>query len=128
MSNINEAFTKNSFIDRVMKWIPEDPLTQSKFIYYLTCIVFFGLLGYGVNSWYSFFTHSFQLSYLFSGFFMTAISLISLFGLKQTRQSYLTMKAIYSTPKQEVKVETIDEMKSEFNNETKDKVQDNKGK
>ena len=126
MSDINEAFTKNSFVDKVMKWIPEDPLTQSKFIYYLTCIVFFGLLGYGINAWYNFFAHS-SLSSFFSGCFMVAIAIISLFGLKQTRQSYLVMKKMYSQPKIEVKVDTLDEMKKEFN-DAGTKVQNNKSK
>lgn len=122
---INDAFTKNSFVERIMKWIPEDQLTQSKFIYYLTCIVFFGLLGYGLNAWYNFFAHDFQLSSFFSGLFMTAVALISLFGLKQVRQQYYLLKQVYAQPKEEIKVESIEDMKKEFNN---DKVQNNKNK
>lgn len=122
MSGINEVLTNNSFIDKCMKLIPEDPLTQSKFIYSLTWVVFLGLLGYGLNAWYNFFAHSFQLSYLFSGLFMVAIALISAAGLKQTRQGYLTMKKIYSRPvkKQEpIKVESLEEMKSIFKEDGK---------
>lgn len=125
MSSPTDTFTKNKFIDKVMKWIPEDPLTQSKFMYYLTCVVFLGLLGYGLNAWYNFFAHSFQLSYLFSGLFMIAIALISSFGLKQTRSNYILVKQMYSMPKQEMKVESIGEMKEEFKDA---KVQDNKSK
>lgn len=125
MSDVNTAFTRNSFVDKVMKWIPDDPLTQSKFIYYLTCIVFFGLIGYGLNAWYNFFAHG-SLSYFFSGCFMIAIGLISFFGLKQTRQSYITLKQIYAQPKEEIKIDIVDDMKKEFDDGTK--VSNNKNK
>jgi hypothetical protein len=116
MSNPTEAFTRNSFVEKVMKWIPDDALTQSKFIYYLTIVVFLGLIGYGVTAWYNFFFHSFQLSYLFSGLFMTAIGFISLFGLKQTRNSYFALKEAYSQPVNIINLDNIKDMKKEFDN------------
>ena len=114
MSDINEAFTRNKFVDKLMSIIPQEPIIQSQYMYALTCIVFFGLLGYGLTSWYSFFT-LFQIKYLFSGLFMTAIAFISFIGLKQVRDNYLMLKSLYSQPKQEDKVESKDEMLEEFN-------------
>lgn len=115
--NVTEAFTKNSFVDKITRMIPEDPVTQTQYIYYLTVFVFFGLLGYAGVSWYTFFT-TFKLSSFFSGIFMLAVALISAFGLKQTRTAYQTTKAIYSQTPKNVKIEdTIespDKMKEMF--------------
>ena len=115
MTSPTDAFTRNSFIDKVMSFIPEDPLTQAKFMYYLTCIVFLGLLGYGLTSWYSFFT-IFSLKPLFSALFMTAIALMSLLGLKQTRINYIMIRDAMEQFKKELepKIESKEEMLKSF--------------
>lgn len=108
-----EQLTKNSFVDKMLKLIPEDPLTQAHYMYLLTLIVFLGLLGYGAVSWYQFVT-TLNVKMLFSGLFMTAVALISAFGLKQTRNNYKMIKQIYSQPKQEMKIESVDDMLKAF--------------
>lgn len=112
--NITEAFTRNKFVDKVMGWIPDDPLIQAQYIYYLTLVVFLGLIGYGLTAWYSFIT-LFKLSSMFSALFMTAIGLISLFGLKQARNNYYLMKEMVKKSKEPIEsVETM--LKQDPNN------------
>lgn len=113
--SVNDAFVNNSFVGKIMTWIPEDPLTQAKFTYYLTMIVFLGLLGFGLTSWYQFFI-SWQIKAFFSGLFMTAVSILSLFGVKQTRVMYLATKAVYKNQKAQPKIETTEEMLNSFKN------------
>ena len=113
MTNINTAITRNKFVEFWMKRIPDDPYTQSQYMYILTSVVFFGLLGYGLTAWYTFFT-GLSIKYFFSACFMTAISIISLFGLKQTRAQYLVMKEMKNQPQKEI--ENVDEMLKQFQN------------
>ena len=112
--NPADMFTKNKFIDKMLKIIPENPVYQSQYIYYLTIIVFFGLAGFAVATWIGVVT-MFTWTALFRGVFMSAISLLSLYGLKQSRASFHTIRAMYGkTQKQELKVESLDEMIAEF--------------
>jgi len=104
-----DMFTKNKFIDWCLKIVPEDPVTQTLYMYCLTTIVFVGLTGFSIMSWMETFS-SFAFSTMFSALFMTAISLMSLFGLKQTRMAYMINKEMRSQPQQEMKVESFDEM------------------
>lgn len=113
MNDPNAAFTQNTFVDKLMKLIPEDPLSQAQYIYFLTVFVFLGLLGYGVMSWFTFFT-TWSFASGFQGVFMTAIALISLFGLKQTRNAYHMMKKVYSNKDTGVQVESVDAMLNQF--------------
>lgn len=111
VKNPTDQFTNNSFIDKMLKVIPQDPLTQAHYMYLLTLIVFCGLMGYAINTWWLFFT-TFELRSLFSGLFMTAIGFMSLFGLKQTRGVYLATRAAYDQMENgEVKVEIEDPKK-----------------
>ena len=113
MAEINKAFTRNPFVEKCMSYIPDDPLTQAHYMYILTSFVFLGLLGYALSAWWQVIV-AFSFKSLFSGVFMLAIAIMSLFGLKQTRNSYIMTKRIYAAPRQELKIETIDEMKKEF--------------
>ena len=114
MTDPTQQFTKNKFVDKMMGWIPQDPLTQSLYMYILTTIVFLGLLGYAIASWWGFFTTPFQFKPLFSSLFMTAIALMSVVGLKQTRDSYHMIKMMYSNKQPELKIESKDEMLKAF--------------
>ena len=114
MNNPTDAFTKNSWVDKCMKMIPDDPLLQSRYMYYLTVIVFTGLMGFAIATWYSFFT-TWGIRNLFSGLFMSAIGLMSLFGLKQTRAIYKATKYAYQN-KPKNKIESIEDMQRLFNN------------
>lgn len=111
MNNPTDAFTKNSFVDKMMKLIPDDPLVQAQYMYFLTLFVFVGLLGYALTAWFYVVT-AFSFKQFFSGIFMTAISLISLFGLKQTRNSYKLMKMMYAQKQPET--ESIEQMQKIF--------------
>ena len=113
MSDINKSFTGNPFVTKMMSYIPDDPLTQSLYMYILTSFVFLGLLGYAVAAWWQVWV-VFSFKSLFSGIFMLAIALISLFGLKQTRNSYIMTKRIYASPQKELKVESVKEMMDGF--------------
>lgn len=114
MANPTDIYTRNKFVDKMMSWIPQDPLTQSLYMYSLTAIVFFGLMGYAITSWWNLITH-FKLSILFSSLFMTAIALISVVGLKQTRDSYHMIKLMYKQQNVPIQVETKDKMLEAFN-------------
>lgn len=115
MNNPSDVFTKNKFIDKLLSIIPEDPLTQTQYLYYLTVIVFFGLIGFAVATWYEVFVH-FSFTTFFRGIFMTAIAFLSLFGVKQTRQAYTVTKSMMSAVKKEEpdEIESVDEMIKEF--------------
>ena len=89
--NPTDQFTRNKFVDYCLSLIPDDPYDQALYMYILTGMVFFGLIGYGLTSWYYFFT-TMSIKNFFSAIFMTAIGLISSFGLKQTRNQFLVMK------------------------------------
>lgn len=108
--NIEKNLKGNPFINFCMRKIPDDPHTQSLYVYILTWVVFIGLLGYGVISWYSFFLAGGGLKNLFSALFMTAIGLISLFGLKQTRNQYLIVKQMKENPQP---IQSFEEMMKE---------------
>ena len=116
MTDPTQQFTKNKFVDKAMSWIPQDPLTQSLYMYSLTAVVFIGLLGYAIASWWGFFTSPFSFKPLFSSLFMTAIAFLSVVGLKQTRDSYHMIKMMYanSKPKDDFKVESTSEMLNGF--------------
>lgn len=118
MTDVTKQFTKNPFIDRCLKIIPDDPLTQSQYMYYLTVVVFLGLAGYAITSWYTFFT-TWKMSSFFSGMFMIAIALLSSFGLKQTRSNYLMVKEAVKQLKidKEPKIESPEDMLKSFKNE-----------
>lgn len=101
------------FMEKLTKLVPDEPKLQSQYVYYLTTIVFCGLLGFAVSAWIVVFTH-FDWRTLFQAIFMSAISMLSLFGVKQTRANYLMIKQIYSSGKPELKVESEEEMLKGF--------------
>jgi len=123
-----DQFTNNGFVDKMLKIIPQDPLTQAHYMYLLTLIVFVGLTGYAGTAWWDFFT-TFSISSFFRGMFMLAIGFMSLFGLKQTRSAYLATKAVYgNVPKGEepkIEIETPEEMLKSFT-KTFDKMEEGK--
>lgn len=123
MANQTDGFTKNPFVDKMMKLIPDHPLTQAHYMYVLTAVTFFGIIGYGLVGWYQFFTSPFNLKILFSALFMTAVGLMTTFGLKATRTAYLTQKVIWTQiakdkaekkDAQEQKEESVDDMMAGF--------------
>ena len=113
MTDPTQAFTKNSFVDKCMKLIPEDALVQSQYMYYLTLFVFLGLLGYACVSWYNFFV-AFSLKAMFSGIFMLAVALMSLFGLKQTRNMYIGTKQLYEMKNKQIDNTSLQDMYDSF--------------
>lgn len=116
MSNPSDVFTKNNFIDWWLNKIPQDPISQTSYMYHLTLIVCLGLFGYSLATWYEVFT-IFTWTGLFRGFFMSAVSMLSLLGFKQTRQAYLLTKSMYSKKQtiSDEKLESVSEMMEEFN-------------
>lgn len=122
-----QAIMKLGFFDKLFKLVPDDPLIQSRYVYYLTIVIFTGLLGYATVTWYTFFT-SFKLNSLFSGLFMSAIALISIFGLKQTRAVYNTTKIAYANKESNnTPLESPDEMLKQFEDAKKDRFSDKVG-
>ena len=113
MSNPTSQFIKNGLVDKMLSWIPDDPLTQSQYLYYLSGIIFLGLLVYALTSWYNLFTQ-FALKTLFAAMFMSAICLMTTFGFKSTRANYLAVKAMMSQKPQDVKIESVDDMLEGF--------------
>jgi hypothetical protein len=78
--------------------------------------VFIGLLGFSVSTFVEVF-RQFSFSLLFRGIFMLAITLLSLVGLRSTKQSYEMTRDMYSGNKelkQELQIESVDEMMKEF--------------
>ena len=105
-----------SWIDLLLKIVPKDPVMQSGYIYGLSWIVFIGLLGFSVSTFVEVF-RQFSFSLLFRGIFMAAITLLSLAGLRSTKQSYEMTRDMYSGKeevKQELQIESVDEMMKEF--------------
>lgn len=102
-------------IDKILKLVPKEPKAAAQYMYYLTLILFFGLIGYAAFAWYGFFT-TWNLGSMFQGLFMLAGSLLTLTAVKQTKMSYDMMKVAYSQPKpqQEVKLESVDDMMGDF--------------
>lgn len=115
-----DKLTKNSFIDKCLKLVPDHPLKQSQYIYYLSMIIFIGLFGYACVSWYNFAT-AVRWTSFFSGLFMTAVSFMSLFGVKQTRTTYKAMKAVYNMPKKDKVLESPTDMLNQFKKQVDDK-------
>ena len=109
MNNPSDGLTKNKFVDKFLNILPDNPVTHSLYMYWLTAIIFLGLLGFSVMSWREV-MFSFNGMALFRSIFMTAISISVLFGLKQVRLAYHTTKELMSQPKQEMKVESFNEM------------------
>lgn len=110
-ANPTDSFTRNKFVEKVMRWIPDDPLTQAEYLYVLTAVVFFGIIGYAFVAWYNFFA-SLHLTSFFSAVFMTAIGLMTLLGLKQTRSSYHMIKEMKAN--QNKPVPTMEDMLKGF--------------
>lgn len=113
-SNPTDALTNNKFIDKMLKIVPDNPVYQSQYIYYLTLIIFFGLLGYTIAIFVELF-NVFAFRSLFQGIFMAAISLLSLFGLKQSRKNYVLTKSLFNKkenvkPMKEDDIESVEEM------------------
>lgn len=124
-----EQMTKNKWVDYWMGLIPEDPVTQTKFVYSLSAIVFLGLLGYTIATWYDAVVN-FAFTTFFRGMFMSAICLLTLIGLKQTRNAYHITKSMYGNPIPQdntMKIESITDMMEEFN-DGKDKHRKRKEK
>ena len=94
--------TGNFLLDRFLAIVPDDPLQQAKYMYYLSSIVFIGILGYTVVSWAGLLA-VFEPKGLFQSIFMSAICLITLFGLKQARTSYHTTKSYFENMEQQKK-------------------------
>jgi hypothetical protein len=86
---------KNPIVDKMLSIIPSDPVTQTLYIYTLSWVLFIGLLGYSLATWYGVIM-AFNIKSLFSGLFMSAVTLMSLIGLKQARGSYLSIKSFYT--------------------------------
>ena len=84
--NKTDGLIKNGFVDWCLKIVPDDPIMQSLYVYCLSVIVFVGLMGFSIASWVQTFTN-FAFTTMFRALFMTAISMLSLYGLKQTRTS-----------------------------------------
>ena len=100
MSDPTAMFTKNKFVNKMMSVIPEDPVTQSLYMYCLTWVAFAGLLGFSITSWINT-IFGFTFTMLFTSLFMTAMALISMFGLKQSRIAYHLNKEMYSQVRME---------------------------
>lgn len=111
------------FLDKLLKIVPDKPLLQTRYIYYLSLMVFCGLIFYAGSIWYSVFT-AFRFQILFQGIFMLAIALLSLFGVKQTRNAYLMVKQLSGTTNEIKetaiqKVESVEEMMDGFEKKEK---------
>lgn len=105
-----------SWIDLLLRIVPKDPVMQAGYIYGLTWIIFIGLMGFSISTFVEVFRH-FSFTLLFRGIFMAAITLLSLTGLKSTKQSYEMTREMYSNKgevKQELQIESVDEMMKEF--------------
>ena len=86
------------FMDTMLKIVPDEPIMQSRYIYYLTAMVFFGLLSFSVATWWAVFT-TFSFQTLGQAVFMSAISLLSMVGLKQSRAGFLMTKEMVNNTK-----------------------------
>ena len=115
--NPTEVITRSKALDKLLRILPDDPVLKAQYMYYLSIIIFIGLLGFSIATWYVVFV-KFDFVIMFRGVFMTAISLMSLFSVKALREAFLTLRSVYSNmnnqPKQEIKLESVDEMMDEF--------------
>ena len=118
IKNPMDDMARNKFVDKVMSFLPDDPLTQTKFIYYLYILIICGLSGYAIVSWYTTFT-LFNLKTLFSSVFMTAIALMTILGFKQTRNNYLMMKEMYKQKQNQEPLPSVEDMMKVFKDEKK---------
>ena len=100
------TFTHNKLVDKMLSIIPDHPVTQTRYMYYLSIIVFIGLIGYAASSWYEVVTN-FNFGTFFRSIFMTAIALMVTFGLKQSRSAFLMTREAYKIQEQSGKVEPM---------------------
>ena len=92
MKSTAEGFTKNKFVDKCVElFIPNDPLRQSQYMYYLSIVVFVGVMGYAISSWFEVFA-AFEFTKLFRSIFMTAIALMVTFSLRSAKAAYDMIK------------------------------------
>ena len=110
------ALTRNKFVDKLLKIVPENPISQSQYIYYLSAIIFLGLFGFAITSWVELFRF-FSFQTMFRGVFMTAISLMSLYGLKSARNAYHTVRELYKSIPNQDEINTIAKMNVESTEE-----------
>ena len=99
---------RNKILDKCMSAIPQDPITQSQYMYYLTMVLFLGLLGFTLSSVYGFYVMPTFKSF-FTIVFMFAATAMTLFSLKSTRAAYL-MALEFLGKKEEPKEESVDTM------------------
>ncbi len=111
-----DTISGNKLVNKFLDLFPNDPLTQTKFVYYLTVIIWVGLGGYAVTSWITVFT-AFTWGSLFQSIFMSAIALTVTLGLKQSRNTYLMIKATMGKNASPPDIESKEEMLEAFKDE-----------
>jgi hypothetical protein len=105
--------TEANFLDKLIDWnldkLPKDPLTQTKYMYYLNTIIIVTLISFTISNLYQFFFNGFVLSYLFGAMLTGVFSLMSLFSYKATRESYQRLKGMSQGIQEEITPERIEE-------------------
>lgn len=91
MAESKDAF--NTLLDRILNWLPRDPYTQTKYMYYLNGIIVSVLILFTLSNFYSFFKTG-VLSYLFGGLLTGVFSFMSLFSFRATRDAHNGLKQL----------------------------------
>jgi len=111
------------YLDKMLSKLPNDPVVQTRYVYYLSGIITSTLLFFSLSNFYSFFT-TWNWTYLFGGLLTACFFLMSLFSFNATRN---TFKSI-SKMSQEM-VEKVDEnldSPAKWEEELKQKKQNDK--
>ena len=82
----------NYIIGKILKRLPQDPVIIAHYMYWLTGIILFVLMGFTFNNLYLFFSDGFKLNYLFGAMLTTVFFLMSLFSFKGARDGYMAAK------------------------------------
>ena len=129
----------SSPIDKIIDWnldkLPKDPLTQTRYMYYLQSIILFTLIGFTINNLYLFYSKGWAFNYLLGAILTTVFTLMSLFSYKQIRTAYKSLlqskdlmgKAIEQTAK-EITPEMIEKIRKSQKTEKTDGKPESKPK
>lgn len=83
------------YLDKMLSRLPDDPVIQTRYIYYLTGIITSTLLFFTASNFWSFFM-TWTWSYLFGGLLTACFFAMSLFSFKATRNTYKSISEVKS--------------------------------
>ncbi len=84
----------DNLIGKILSKLPNEPLRQTQFLYYLQTIIVVVLIFFTINNLYFFISKGYNLTYLFGAIITMVFFLMTLFSYKSIRQTYLALKSM----------------------------------